>query len=51
MEVEKWLQQSGEFSSVVPFGESDRIIALDFTENNTRLNEHIINDTEIFRIH
>lgn len=49
MELEFWLQQhAGRFSSVVPFGESDRIIALDFTERNTQLNEALINDTARF---
>jgi peptidoglycan LD-endopeptidase LytH len=39
---------AGKFARVVPFGPDDKVLLLDFTENNTELTEGILTDTSFF---
>ncbi|MGZ3951723.1 MAG: peptidoglycan DD-metalloendopeptidase family protein [Flavisolibacter sp.] len=46
---EEWLKQhSGEFHPVVPFQKGDKLLLLDFTENNTELTAEVVENTNLF---
>jgi len=45
---ERLKQYAGGFARVVPFEESDKLLLMDFTENNTELTDEILQNTELF---
>ena len=46
---EEWLKQySSEFHPVVPFEKGDKLLLLDFTENNRQLTAEVVENTNLF---
>ena len=45
---ERLKKYRNDFAPVVPFQKGDRLLLLDFTENNTELTEEILKDTQLF---
>ena len=45
---ERLKRSATEFARVVPFDNNDRLLLMDFTENNTDLNSEILNNTDLF---
>src|SRR6478672_10828918 len=48
---ERLRAHAGEFARVVPFVETDKLLLMDFTENNTELTDEILRDTNQFIIY
>lgn len=45
---ERLRQSAMEFAPVVPFQKTDKLVRMDFTENNTDLTSHILDNTDLF---